>query len=127
MADSNPLKEKMERMQEAMAYLRRRYPEQMQAFSHFFKKTEEGPALTVREKELINVALAVASQCEWCIGVHVRAAARAGATRDEIIEAAFMAVVMHGGPALMYMTPLLEALDLYLPESSPSSSPDLEK
>lgn len=27
-----------------------------------------------------------------------------------------MAVIMHGGPALMDMTALLQALDLYLPE-----------
>ena len=27
------------------------------------------------------------------------------------MEAGFMAVIMHGGPAYMYMTPLLDALD----------------
>jgi hypothetical protein len=29
-----------------------------------------------------------------------------------------MAVVMHGGPALMYMTPLLAAVDEFLPQQS---------
>ncbi len=114
--DQNPMKEKMAEMHEALAYLRKRYPTETQAFSYFFQKTEAGPALSKREKELINVGLAVASQCEWCIGSHVRSAAKSGATRDEIVEAGFMAVIMHGGPALMYMTPLIQALDLYLPE-----------
>ena len=112
----NPMKAKMAQMHEALAYLRKKYPTETQAFSHFFRETESGPALSIREKELINVALAVASQCEWCIGSHVKSAVHAGATRDEIVEAGFMAVIMHGGPALMYMTPLVQALDLYLPE-----------
>ncbi len=116
------MQQKMKQMHEAMAYLRKRYPTQTQAFSQFYQKTEGTPALSIREKELINVGLAVATQCEWCIGSHVRSAARAGATRDEIVEAGFMAVIMHGGPALMYMTPLVQALDLYLPENSDDSS-----
>ncbi len=110
------MQEKMKQMHQAMAYLRKNYPTQTQAFSQFYQKTEGTPALSKREKELINVGLAVATQCEWCIGSHVRSAIHAGATRDEIVEAGFMAVIMHGGPALMYMTPLVQALDLYLPE-----------
>ena len=86
----------------------------------FSRKAEGGKALTIRQKELINVGLAVAAQCEWCIAIHVQHATEAGASRDEIIEAGFMAVVMHGGPALMYMTPLLAALDEFLPEAEPT-------
>ncbi len=41
---------------------------------------------------------------------------KAGGTRDEIVEAGFMAVVMHGGPAYMYMTPLLDAVNEFLPK-----------
>lgn len=65
----------------------------------------------MKEKELINTALAVAAQCEWCIAFHVRNAAQAGATKNEIIEAGFQAVIMHGGPAFMWMTPLIQAAD----------------
>ena len=74
-----------------------------------------GKALPLREKELINVALAIAGQCDWCIAVHVKHAIDAGASRDEIVESGFMAVIMHGGPALMYLIPLLEAVDEFLP------------
>mgnify|MGYP003681955867 CR=1 FL=1 len=55
--------------------------------------------------------MAVAAQCEWCIAFYVEQAVKSGANRDEIVEAGFMAVIMHGGPAYMYMTPLLNALD----------------
>lgn len=120
MEPSSPLAEKMARMHTALKTLRQQYPTETQAFSYFFQKAESGKALSLKHKELINVALAVASQCDWCIGVHVRSAVQAGASRDEIVEAGFMAVIMHGGPALMYMTTLLEALDLYLPEAKSS-------
>lgn len=96
--------------------LRKDYPTETQAFLGFLQKAEEGKALDLRIKELINVALAVAAQCEWCIAFHVEQAVKAGASRDEVIEAGFMAVVMHGGPAYMYLTPLFEAVDEFLPQ-----------
>lgn len=111
--------EMAERLQEITSLieqLKEKYPAEINAFLNFMQKAEAGPALNVRQKELINVALSVAGQCEWCIALHVRHAAEAGATRDEIVEAAFMAVLMHGGPALMYLTPLCHALDEFLPE-----------
>ena len=98
--------------------LKKRYPSEINAFLSFMDKAEAGPALTLREKELINVGLAVAAQCSWCIEVHVKAAVKAGASRDEITEAGFMAVIMHGGPALMYLIDLNRALDEFLPPKS---------
>jgi len=90
--------------------LKRDYPTETNAFLSFTARAEAGKALSIREKELINVALSVAGQCEWCIAIHVKHALAAGATRDELVEAGFMAVIMHGGAALMYMTPLLQAV-----------------
>ncbi|HEB95610.1 MAG TPA: carboxymuconolactone decarboxylase family protein [Sedimenticola thiotaurini] len=114
----------MSRMQEKLndvaaltKRLQQKYPTETNAFLGFLNRAEAGPALSLREKELINVGLAVAAQCEWCIAFHVQQAVAAGASRDEIAEAGFMAVIMHGGPAYMYMTPLFEALDEFLPES----------
>ncbi|TCK17737.1 AhpD family alkylhydroperoxidase [Thiogranum longum] len=98
--------------------LRKDYPTETNAFLGFLSKAESGKALGIRDKELINVALGVAAQCEWCIAFHVEQAARAGASRDEIMEAGFMAVIMHGGPAYMYLTPLLDAINEFLPEAS---------
>ncbi len=110
-------KEKLTEISSLIAKLKVDYPAQTNAFLGFMSKTEGGRALTVREKELINVGLAVGAQCEWCIAIHVQHAVEAGASRDEVMEAGFMAVVMHGGPALMYMIPLLEAVDTFLPQS----------
>ena len=110
------MKDRLKDVAELTAKLKKKYPSEINAFMTFVEKAESGPALTSREKELINVALSIAGQCEWCIAVHVKHAVAAGATRDEIVEAGFMAVVMHGGPALMFMTLLFQALDEFIPE-----------
>jgi len=49
-------------------------PTETNAFLGFLNKAESGKALDIREKELINVALAIAAQCEWCIAFHVEQA-----------------------------------------------------
>ena len=111
----NP-REKLSDISKLIEKLKADYPAETDAFLGFMSKAEAGKALTIREKELVNVGLAVAAQCEWCIAMHVKHAIDAGARRDEVVEAGFMAVVMHGGPALMYMTPLLDAVNEFLPK-----------
>jgi AhpD family alkylhydroperoxidase len=110
-------REKLNEISSLIGKLQADYPSETDALLRFMNKAEGGKALTIREKELINVGLAVAAQCEWCIAIHVQHAIEAGASRDEVVEAGFMAVVMHGGPALMYLTPLLEAVDELLTET----------
>ena len=105
------MKEKLEEVKRLTGRLECDFPVETGGFLSFLERAESGNALDIKQKELINVALSVAAQCEWCIAFHVEQALAAGARREEIVEAGFMAVIMHGGPAYMYMTPLLEALD----------------
>ena len=72
--------------------------------------TAEG-ALDARTKELIAVAIGVALRCDGCIGFHVKAAMKLGATRDEIAETISMCIYLGGGPALMYGAKALKAHD----------------
>jgi len=62
-------------------------------------------------KELSLIAIAVTVKCEWCISYHVNNALKEGATRDEIIESVGLAVLMGGAPSLMYLNPVLDAID----------------
>jgi AhpD family alkylhydroperoxidase len=64
-------------------------------------------ALTVREKELISVAIGLHIRCEYCVAIHVYECFRAGASREEILEAGLVAVSMGGGPVLTYFSTLL--------------------
>lgn len=102
--------------------LQKDFSRETTGFLNFLKEAESGEAISIKHKELINVALSVAAQCEWCIAFHVRSAVRAGATRAELVEAGFQAVIMHGGPAFMWLTPLLDAVDEFAPAADPSAS-----
>ncbi len=103
--------QKLQDIKRLIGKLQQQQPESIKAFLGFMTNVEKEGALSTKEKELVNVALAVAAQCEWCIALHVKGALDAGASKDEILEAAMQAVLMHGGPALMYMTPVEEALE----------------
>ena len=69
-------------------------------------------ALSVKTKELISVAIGAYNRCEYCIVYHVYKAYEAGATREEIIEAAMIAVAFGGGPSMAYsVTTLMDAVN----------------
>jgi len=102
---------KLEEIKKLIGDLQQEAPDQIKAFDAFMAAVEKPSALDRKSKELINLGLAVAAQCEWCIALHTKGALDSGASRAEIIDAAMQAVLMHGGPALMYMTPVIEALD----------------
>jgi AhpD family alkylhydroperoxidase len=83
----------------------------MAGFGGLFSKAMAQGAMTVREKEFVALGIAVAMHCEPCIYAHVKKCLESGATREQIIEAAGVAVVMGGGPAYMHVPVVIEALD----------------
>ncbi|BCD68141.1 carboxymuconolactone decarboxylase family protein [Nitratiruptor sp. YY09-18] len=103
--------QKLEDIKRLIGKLQQQQPENIKNFLNFMTSVEKEGALSTKQKELVNVGLAVAAQCEWCIALHVKGALDSGASKEEILESAMQAVLMHGGPALMYMTPVEEALD----------------
>lgn len=80
------------------------------SFLLFSSNIKYGGVLDAKTKDLILISLAVYSQCELCIAVHIRSAAEDGATKDEILDAATQAVLMGGASKLMYMTVVNEEL-----------------
>ncbi len=106
--------EKLTEINELIQRLEKDVPDEIEAFMKFAKLTEKTNVLDVKNKALINVALAISSQCKWCIALHVKDAVEAGAIKTEIIEAAMQAVLMHGGPALMYMIPVENAIEEFI-------------
>ena len=88
----------------------RETPDISRAFRTFFQSTMKEGSLTVREKELIALAIAVAVRCVPRINAHAEKAISAGATREQIMEAAGVAVMMRGGPAFSHLPHVLEAV-----------------
>jgi AhpD family alkylhydroperoxidase len=75
---------------------------------HYYKRG----ALDRRQKELMAVAAAVATRCVPCLANHANNAISAGATRDEVLEAAAIGVEFGGGPSFVVVRDnLLEFLD----------------
>lgn len=112
--------DRMADVAEVTKRLRADFPRETESFLAFLRETETDNHLDSKTKELMNVALSVAAQCEWCISFHTRNAGKLGATRAEIIEAGIQAVVMHGGPAFMYLKRLYDAADEYAADAGVS-------
>jgi AhpD family alkylhydroperoxidase len=94
----------------AMKEARSRMPDVIKGFAGLHQASMKPGALTLLEKELIALAIGLSVRCENCIYAHVRAALAAGATREQILEAAGVAVLMQGGPTYTYLPYVTEAL-----------------
>ncbi len=86
-------------------------PNMMVGFGGLFQKTMGEGKLTVREKELIALGIAMAIQCKPCLFLHVKKCLGAGASKEEILEAAQVAVMMSGGPGFTHMPEIIDALE----------------
>lgn len=56
--------------------------------------------IPVKYRELMSVAVALTTQCAYCIESHIQNAAQAGATREEIAETVFIAAAIRAGGAV---------------------------
>jgi len=74
-------------------------PDILQAFTAFDNAVfaAEGREIPLKYRELMAVAVAVTTQCPWCIDSHAKNAARAGASETEIAEAAWVATAIRAG------------------------------
>jgi AhpD family alkylhydroperoxidase len=79
-------------------------PEVMKAFWAFDKAAVAEGAIPVKYKELIAVAVALTTQCPYCIEIHSSNARRAGATDAEIVEAGIVAAALRAGGAITHTT-----------------------
>ena len=55
-----------------------------------------------KTKELIALAISVASQCDGCIAAHARGAAHHGASTAEVAETLGLCIHLMGGPGTVY-------------------------
>lgn len=94
-----------------LATLRGAMPEAAKGFAALARGATATGALDTKTKELIALAIGIAARCDGCIGFHVRAAIRHGATREEVAETVAMCVYMGGGPSMMYGAKALACFD----------------
>jgi pyruvate dehydrogenase E2 component (dihydrolipoamide acetyltransferase) len=87
-------------------------PDLFHGFNDLMKCYYKPGAVPRRDKELMAVAAAVATRCIPCLGNHLNNAMAAGATREQVLEAAAIGVEFGGGPSFVVVRDnLMEMLD----------------
>jgi len=111
--DDTDIKKKI---QESLAYrtkLATKYPAIAEGFAALQKGVMQDGRVKVKEKELIAVGISVGLRCIPCIYAHTRSALKLGATPEEIMEAAAVAILMAGGPGMAYVVDVFKAIDAF--------------
>jgi AhpD family alkylhydroperoxidase len=83
-------------------------PEAMQAFQAFDRAALSDGAIPRKYKELMAVAVALTTQCPYCIEIHSKKAKEAGASEAELAEVAMVAAALRAGAAVVHGTHCLE-------------------
>jgi len=102
-----------------MAEVRQGIPGVAKGFHEIAKSAIQPGALDSKAKELIALAIGIAARCDGCLAYHAKAAAKYGASREEIMETIGVAVYMGGGPSMIYGAEALAAFDAF---SQPAAS-----
>jgi len=93
--------------------LRKDVPAAMAGFSALAQAATAPGALDKKTKELIALAIGVATRCDGCIGFHTQALVKLGAEKAEVEETLAMAVYIGGGPSLMYAADAVAAFEQF--------------
>jgi AhpD family alkylhydroperoxidase len=72
---------------------------------------KEDGAIPRKYRELMALAVACTTQCPYCLDFHTRNAKKAGATREEVAEAVFIAAALRAGAAATHGTLALKLFD----------------
>ena len=81
-------------------------PKVSEAFATYMAAVNAPGALGTKEKKLISLALSILSRCDPCVRINRRAAVQAGATEEEVSEAAALGIAFGGAPAGMFYNQL---------------------
>jgi AhpD family alkylhydroperoxidase len=83
-------------------------PEAFRAFVEFDEAVIKYGVIPIKYKELIAVAVALTTQCPYCIDIHTVKARKAGATEQELAETTLVAAALRAGGAMTHGTHTLE-------------------
>ena len=83
-------------------------PEGWKGFMAFDQAAFKDGAIPLKYKELMAVAVALTTQCPYCIEIHSKKARKAGATEQELAETTLVAAALRAGGAITHGTHALE-------------------
>ena len=83
-------------------------PAGWQGFLAFDKAAMADGAIPAKTKELIALAVAMTTQCPYCIEIHTKKAKGAGCSEKEIAETVMVAAALRAGAAITHGTHALD-------------------
>ena len=83
-------------------------PEAFKAFVAFDEAAVKYGVIPLKYKELMAVAVALTTQCPYCIEIHSKKARAAGADEQELAETTLVAAALRAGGAMTHGTHALE-------------------
>ena len=92
-----------------LAHVGKLVPETMEAFRAWDKLALSDGAIPKKYKELMAIAVALTTQCPYCIEVHRQEALKAGVTEQELAEVVHVAAALRAGAAITHGTHLFES------------------
>jgi AhpD family alkylhydroperoxidase len=81
------------------------------AFQVLSQKVFAEGALPTKIKQIVAVAVAHVTQCPYCIKGHTKAALRHGASKEELMEAIWVAAEMRAGAAYAHALLAIEEME----------------
>jgi AhpD family alkylhydroperoxidase len=107
----------------AIGEMRASNPDLVKAYAGFYRANSVSKHLDAKTRELIALAVAVTLRCDGCINTHTEAAVHAGASKDEIVDALGVAVMVNAGAAMVYSGHVVDAFHTYAPGASGAPTP----
>ncbi len=108
---SSDVKEFYQKFAKDSEKMKAQMPEMINGFMAFFGKVMGDGAMSVKEKEMVALGIALGIQCEPCILLHVKKCLDAGVTKEQILEVCGVAAMMAGGPGFTHAPMVMDALE----------------
>ena len=91
--------------------LNKTVPDTTRAFGALSKAVKNSGTLDFKTKEFVALGIAIATRCDACIALHIKALVKCATTRDEVGDVLAMSHQLGGGPSMMYAAKALDCYD----------------
>jgi len=109
--DMDGMHEVREELRQPALDLRSLIPDVLRGYADLSRAAMAEGELSGATKELLALVIAITRECDGCIVSHTRGAVRLGVTRQQVAEAAGVAIMMNGGPGTVWGPRALHAYD----------------
>lgn len=87
------------------------HPDLVRAYAGLSHANAKSTHIDAKTRELIALGVAVSLRCDGCINAHTDAALKAGASKEEIVDALGVAIMVNAGAAMVYSARTIDAFE----------------